>query len=71
LLGQWPYRCEDCGTNFLLKKRYVKAKSERSADGEASSRHSSRQMHAYGTRGGDAINVRHGAAVRDLSSLGN
>jgi hypothetical protein len=44
LLGQWPYRCEDCGTNFLLKKRYVKAKSERSADGEASSRHSSRQM---------------------------
>lgn len=27
LLGRWPYRCEDCGTNFLLPKRYLRQKS--------------------------------------------
>jgi DNA-directed RNA polymerase subunit RPC12/RpoP len=24
LLGHWPYWCEECGSNFLLKKRYVR-----------------------------------------------
>jgi len=28
ILGQWPYRCEECGTNFLLRKRYLRAKKD-------------------------------------------
>ena len=24
LLGKWPYHCEECGSDFLLAKRYVR-----------------------------------------------
>jgi len=24
ILGRWPYRCESCGMEFLLKKRYAR-----------------------------------------------
>ena len=28
LTGRWPYRCESCGLEFLLKKRYVRESTE-------------------------------------------
>jgi DNA-directed RNA polymerase subunit RPC12/RpoP len=45
MLGQWPYRCEECGSNFLLKKRYLRANSkEGGGKSSGSSRESSRPM---------------------------
>ena len=27
LVGQWPFACENCGTRFFLRKRYVRVKT--------------------------------------------
>ncbi|HVW84487.1 MAG TPA: hypothetical protein VHB50_07390 [Bryobacteraceae bacterium] len=26
--GRWPYRCRECGSDFLLRKRYVRLKQD-------------------------------------------
>lgn len=61
LFGQWPYRCEECGSNFLLRKRYLRP-SRDSAQGESGSgRRSSRpELTApmQGVAAGDAEKAR-------------
>jgi DNA-directed RNA polymerase subunit RPC12/RpoP len=60
LLGQWPYRCEECGSNFLLKKRYLRAKKEK-GKAAGSLRESSRPMLVApigGIAGEDAARLR-------------
>jgi DNA-directed RNA polymerase subunit RPC12/RpoP len=71
LLGQWPYRCEECGTNFLLRKRYLRSKNDKKHSELSSSHLKGVVLTAPvgGVAGGDAINVRHSAAVRDVDSL--
>ena len=26
-LGRWPYQCDNCGTGFFLRKRYIRPKN--------------------------------------------
>jgi len=71
LLGQWPYRCEECGTNFLLRKRYLRSDSDKKHT-ESSSKHLRGVVLTApvgGVASGDAINLKHSAAVRDVNSL--
>jgi DNA-directed RNA polymerase subunit RPC12/RpoP len=38
ILRQWPYQCEQCGSNFLLRKRYLepaKGNEARLKEGES------------------------------------
>jgi hypothetical protein len=73
LLGQWPYRCEECGTNFLLRKRYLKPKVGSGRTEEQYSRASVRGVvltaPVGGVASGDEVNLKHGAGVRDVSSF--
>ena len=73
LLGQWPYRCEECGTNFLLRKRYLKPKSGHGRSDGSSSREADRGVvltaPVGGVAGGDEVNLKHGAGVRDVNSF--
>ena len=72
LMGQWPYRCEECGSNFLLRKRYLRRKTDREPSASEGARESSRAKLTApigGVAGGDEINLRSRSVARDLSSL--
>jgi hypothetical protein len=61
MFGQWPYRCEECGSNFLLKKRYLRPTKEAGGKNSGSSRESSRPMLTApigGVAGEDAARLR-------------
>ncbi len=45
LVGHWPYQCDECGSNFMLRKRYLrvrKVEEAESEDAHGESRHSRR-----------------------------
>jgi hypothetical protein len=29
LLGQWPYQCDECGSNFMLRNRYLRVRKKK------------------------------------------
>jgi hypothetical protein len=60
-LNQWPYRCEECGSNFLLKKRYLRPKKEKEVLEVKSPRFSDRPTLTApigGVAAGDAVRKR-------------
>jgi len=72
LLGKWPYRCEECGSNFLLRKRYVRRKTDRDPQADPGVRESSRVKLTApigGVAGGDEVNIKTRSVARDLGSL--